>query len=528
MTKFDDLCTELLLEIVDYLPTFDCFNAFSTLNARLESVLRQAPLSVDLAWISHGTYEGFYNRVILPHHGHHIRRLKLGNDLTLNLLERILNEYYLPDLKQLRSLTLIKPSYMTLSTLALHLPHLKQLQHLSIDSHSYPETFFRSVLTKAPSMNSCYLPNLKVASPLAFSSTIESLTVTLDDVTLLGNLLNKCPRLTYLSVALPLSSDIDEIRLNELPLVHCEHLHTLKIHLMEESEWKITDFLRKISFKQLTSFSFTSTAHSALPLDATRWNSILFPLLPGLESLHFFLRISSTSTTYDDVNAQLHLLQTQLAEPFRFSLSISDTYFIIHTDIYPKRHFDQPSPSSDADPYSNHGPVNCDEPMKYSLVKSLTVNSQALSTCAILPKSITHLQIQGSCADIALGRCLEHVATGLSSLQIAGLPDDLPCMPNLQKLTIQQAMFNLSMASRLASLCPRLALLNVEIDCMANFREILDQLRCTTRLTELKFLRVFSRDPCKAWSLWLAENEELVRSNDGYYLERNMFLFIWL
>src|SRR5262249_29939801 len=135
-------------------------------------------------------------------HYKQIRKLKLSNDLTINLLDQFFNNFYLCDFKQLRSLTLIKPSYMILSTLALFIPNLKQLEHLSIDSNSYRDNFFQSISTKSLSIKSCYLPGLEIQDKLEFQSNIEQLTITVEDIIILLNLLIVFPKLKYLNVSL--------------------------------------------------------------------------------------------------------------------------------------------------------------------------------------------------------------------------------------------------------------------------------------------------------------------------------------
>ncbi|CAF5005760.1 unnamed protein product, partial [Rotaria magnacalcarata] len=66
-------------------------------------------------------------------------------------------------------------------------------------------------------------------------------------------------------------------------------------------------------------------------------------------------------------------------------------------------------------------------------------------------------------------------------------------------------------------LCPCLELLTIEIDCIQEFKQILDQLQYQSNLNELKFIRVFSRDPKQTWTRWLDENQSsLDNSNISY------------
>ncbi|CAF2594641.1 unnamed protein product [Rotaria sp. Silwood2] len=165
--------------------------------------------------------------------------------------------------------------------------------------------------------------------------------------------------------------------------------------------------------------------------------------------------------------------------------------------------------------------------MKFSKVNSLILDSNSMSSFTILPKNIKYLQIQGYQNSINLDKYLKQCSNQLISLKIFGLPNELPRMPNLQQLTIQRVMFNLNMISKLSFLCPHLELLTIEIDCIQQFGQILDQLRYKSNLTELKFIRSFSRDPNQTWTSWLNETDQLV-INNIIYETKNLFLFIWL
>jgi hypothetical protein len=227
-----------------------------------------------------------------------------------------------------------------------------------------------------------------------------------------------------------------------------------------------------------------------------------------------------------DIKQKLDNMQTNLCYSFPFSLSINSLHYIIHTDIYPKNSFTISSQLFDSEQYFNCNPINCDITRKYSKVNSLIVDSNAISSCTILPKNIKYLHIQGQNNNLNLGKCFTNCSNQLVSLKIFGLPNDLPHMPNLRQLTIQQVMFNLNMTTKLSFLCPRLELLTIEIDCIKQFGEIFDQLRYKSNLTELKFIRAFSRDTNQTWSCWLNETKQLF--NNANYEAKNLFLFIWL
>ncbi|CAF1087867.1 unnamed protein product [Rotaria sordida] len=533
INTFENLSREILLEIFDYLSINDCFNAFYDLNWEISSTLNLCGFSIDLTSISQQTYNEFYKKTIFSNYYYQIRKLKLSNDLTINLLENFFNYFHLDDFKQLRSLTLIKPSYMTLGSLALIIPYLKQLEHISIDSYSYPDNFFELVTStsSSSSIKSCYLPGLEIQDELLFQSQIEYLTVTIEDIALLLNLLAVFPQLKYLNISLRSSLDIDENSLPKLNIISCKNLQILKFNILERSNidfHEIKYFFQQISFDYLKSFSYNCTTNSLNHIDIISWNKILLNYLSKIEKFHFFLQIPFNSCTYMEVKQIFNNIQTNLSYTCPFSFSINHLYYIIHTNTYPKTHFDLSFKLFESDIYLNYDPINCDKTMKFSKVNSLTLDINLMSSFTILPKNIKYLQIQGQQNNLNLDKCLRQCSNQLVSLKIFGLPNDLPRMPKLRQLTIQNVMFNLNMISKLSFLCSHLELLTIEIDCIQQFGQILDQLRYKSNLTELKFIRAFSRDPNRTWTSWLNETEQLINNNNIIYETKSLFLFIWL
>ena len=303
-------------KIFDYLSINDCFNAFHHLNFTINSALNLVGYSVDLTSISSQTYEEFYEQIIFQNHYRQIRKLKVSNDLTLDLLQKFFTNYDLRDFKQLRSLTLIKPSYMTLSSLALIIPRLKQLEHLSINSNSYPDRFFQLVTTTSPSIKSCYFPGLELQEELVFESNIEYLTVTVEDITILLNLLAVFPQLKYLNVTLRSTLYLDELPLPEFDSISCLNLQILQLYLLQRSSIdfkEIEYFFQQTFFHQLKSFSYNCMTNSLNHLHATRWKEMLKRYFISLEKLNFFVQIPLNAYSSNDLQQIRHDLQNNLS-----------------------------------------------------------------------------------------------------------------------------------------------------------------------------------------------------------------------
>ncbi|CAF1963783.1 unnamed protein product [Rotaria magnacalcarata] len=532
INTFQDLSSEIFLEIFDYLSIEDCFNAFYNLNWKIKSTLELAGFSIDLTSISRKTYDEFYKKIVFPNYYRQIRKLKLSNDLTINLLERFFNDFQLDDFEQLRSITLIKPSYMTLGSFALMVPYLKQLEHISVDSNSYPYNFFESITTNLLSMNACYLPRLEIEDQLSFQSNIKYLTITVEDVTYLLNLLAVFPQLKYLHASLLSTLDIDgNSGLPIINIIPCKNLQTLKLDVLERSSidfYEIEYIFLQTSFDNLKSFSYNCTTKSLNHVDVSRWKKILSTYLSTIENFYFFVQIPFSLFSSDNIKNVFNHIQTDLGSSFPFSLSINYLYYIIHTEIYSKSHFDLSCKLLETDSNLNYDPISYESTMKFSKVDSLILNSHSISSFTILPKTIKHLQIHDQDDHVNLDKFLRQCSNQLLSLKIIGLPYDLSPMPKLRQLTIQKVMFKLQMVPKLSLLCPCLELLTIEIDCIQEFKQILDQLQYQSNLNELKFIRVFSRDPKQTWTRWLDENQSSLDNSNISYEVKDLFLFIWL
>jgi len=508
-TKFENLPFELLLKICNYLSTEQCFQAFSNLNSHFNSALNLAIYSIDLTSIHYRTYEQIYDRQIFPHHAKQIRKLKLNNNLTFGLLERFFNDYYLEDFHQLRSLTLINPTYMTLGAFAWILPKLEQLEHLAIESCSaYPSNFFHSIGSSS-SLKFCFLPQLELDDEITFQSNIEMLSITVDNIGILLNLLSMFTNLKYLHVILKSSlyDDLPEIEQH----VSCEHLENFKVNILEKSSIQFDEieyFFQQITFSKLKSLSYNSITHSLDHLNISKWNEILQQNLFTIKQLNFFIQIPIQSYSTTEIQSHLKELQTNFALSSTFSYAINSTHYLIYTNNYPKRHYHLSDVNDDID-------LNTSE---FSTINSLTLDTRI---CTCLPSNIKHLQIQIDPSNLSY--LLQDCSKRLLSLKLIGLPDHLPILPNLKEITIQRLMFNLSMTKILLTCCPRLQLLTFEIDCLNQFDAILEQLR---KLNQLKFIRIFSRDTNQTWNNWINERNELLK-NIKHEI-RNVFLFLWL
>lgn len=131
MTCFEDLSTDLLLEIFNYLSFTDLIQAFSNLQKHFDDAIRDYPACVNLLKISNQKSSFQY------------RSLKLSG-LDVDIFQM---KYSQLNLTSLRSITLIKMNLHTLNSLIEKLP-IQQLQSITIGRltwHYYPIDFYKQV-----------------------------------------------------------------------------------------------------------------------------------------------------------------------------------------------------------------------------------------------------------------------------------------------------------------------------------------------------------------------------------------------
>ena len=531
MSRFEDLPLELLIKTFEYLPTLNMFQAFSNLNEKFETALNLTRFSVDLRSISAEIWQEFYSKRILKRNFNQIRHLQISNQFTQQLCDLFFHDYQLQNLTNLQSMTVMFPSFSTLLTMMVQLSDMKRLQHLVIESNVIPDEFFSTICNNLSSVTSFHLIGSKISDEIDFQSNIEHLTVSIENIALLVNLLDHFPKLKSLNVSLQssLKSNDGDDEFPAIDLVVCEHLQRLTIRIQDHSSIFLDEILflfKNLRLNQLVRFCYESESNSTSHLDVTLWNEIFSTFHVPLVQFRCFIQTSIHSHSDDEIKEIFQTLQSDFIYPIEFSFSVSDSNFIVHPKIYPKKDFrlSNFSPSK-ISIRQNDDPLNCDQPDKFRRVHTLLMHGSSITELTILPKQIKNLHLLDSCCPTLLGQSLKLVADQLRYLRIVGLPTELPTMNNLQQLSIQQEMFQLDWISTLISRCPRLELLMFQIDSIDRFLPILQALKS---LTELKFLHVFSYDSTRNWSNWIDDNQEqLNRYRYGKFCAKNLFLFVW-
>ena len=196
-TTIEQLPSEVLLDIFEYLPSHDLYEAFSGLNARLATVCTSL---FNLHLTLHEDWDD--QKRVLPSFATHVRTLIVKHDEPIDF----------SSLPNIRSLKLCMPTANQCDAIEAHL--LPQLEHLSIENFyfsDHSEQLCRRLLSSSFSrLHTCQIDRITLDRSLAHcSSSLRQLTISpgtwkSDHY---ERLLRACPNLTYLRL----------LRLREMP-----------------------------------------------------------------------------------------------------------------------------------------------------------------------------------------------------------------------------------------------------------------------------------------------------------------------
>ncbi|CAF1146161.1 unnamed protein product [Adineta steineri] len=126
-THFEDLSNELIYQIFELLDSYDVYIIFSNLNLRIENLLTNSNLriNVDLSSISKSNFQHYYKEIIIPH------QLRINSIRLTNLF--IYNHSFSP----LRKLT----SLCQLEKLIIHNIQMNYLEELLISLRVLPKLY---------------------------------------------------------------------------------------------------------------------------------------------------------------------------------------------------------------------------------------------------------------------------------------------------------------------------------------------------------------------------------------------------
>ena len=128
MSKFEILPNEVLLEIFEYLPTVNIFEAFFYLNQRYTSLLLSFRLRIDLLNISKRMFD-YYNYFLFPIASHCIISLRCED-----LFDRLIHHIHLSNMISLEYLTITNINQSTLEHIIPHLDKFPNLIYLNLQT----------------------------------------------------------------------------------------------------------------------------------------------------------------------------------------------------------------------------------------------------------------------------------------------------------------------------------------------------------------------------------------------------------
>ena len=297
-TTLEQLPSEVLLEIFDYLPPHDLYEAFTGLNAHLTTVCTSL---FNLHLTLHEDWDD--QRRALPSFAAHVRTLIVKHDEPIDFSA----------LPNIRSLKLCRPTANQCDAIEAHM--LPQLEHLAIENlyfSDHSEQLCRRLLSSSFSrLHTCRIDRMTLDRSLAHcSSSLRKLTISpgtwkSDHY---QRLLRACPNLTYLRL----------LHVREMPFSMCSD-RTTPTHLSLRRLCVHFSSLGKDWFQQLDSFlamvtqlrDFTLCIDQNQNTEAFPFDSMAYLLQHRVPDLvHFKARIALNTSLAAESDAiqQLHPL----------------------------------------------------------------------------------------------------------------------------------------------------------------------------------------------------------------------------
>ncbi|CAF4240205.1 unnamed protein product [Rotaria sp. Silwood2] len=275
-THFEDLSTELIYEILEYLDAYDIYQSFFNLNMRFQNYLIGSTflLKINISTLSKSQFHDYYKHFIAPNK-HRIRLLNLSNIFVIDFF--VFETEDISTYSQLQTLILrnIKPkSTQHLFTRLLSLPNLSSLTiHFDYD---LDETNVFDLIFQLPVLKYCkisFSENARYSiKPISTntSSSIEHLIIICKNFLFdLYDILSYVPQLRRLSIGcihLPLPRRITDcsFALNNLTSVSL----TLEQVEFDDLEQFIQSYFRKVQ-----TLCISTTELSRLS-DTKRWEKL--------------------------------------------------------------------------------------------------------------------------------------------------------------------------------------------------------------------------------------------------------------
>ena len=244
-TKFELIPNEILIEIFEYLSTYDIFQGFYFLNKRYNTLLISLHHRIDLINIFKSTFD-YYNYFIFCFVPHRIVSLRCED-----VFDRLIYQIHLSDFILLKYLTIFNLSIERLQFIIPQLNKLQQLIYLSFQTRSNTPPEDKILFQgQSSAIQKCIL-NLNtqiIFRSNDFYPNLQYLTInqcTIDN--LLSFLYNYTPQLKQLTVTL-----IDGNILNEID--HTHHLksliiytHSIPFHRLSNSVFPLFPYLDELN-----------------------------------------------------------------------------------------------------------------------------------------------------------------------------------------------------------------------------------------------------------------------------------------
>ncbi|CAF1160872.1 unnamed protein product [Adineta steineri] len=315
ITRFEDLSNELFYDVFNYLDVYDVYKAFYNLNIRLQSLLINTtlPLNINISSMSKSSFQNYHRHMIMPNK-HRITSLSISNPFVVDLIfspVRIASSF-----TRLEKLIFnnIKSKYLV--NILHHCASLHNLTSLIIIpiDHVSNRNDLCATIFRLPKLKYCEMSlidnnqsnSLTISANIA--SPVEHLVInnTLD-LNELNALLTYVPQLRRLTCRSLWGNDSQYLKTFSDTSNNLTHVYFDTINI----DFNQLEQIIRSLFKQLQVLHI-STDNDREYLDANRWEHLILSYMPYLRIFDFqymgFVDNDINQMTYDSIINQFSSL----------------------------------------------------------------------------------------------------------------------------------------------------------------------------------------------------------------------------
>jgi len=308
-THFEDLASEIIYEIFEFLDAYDVYKSFSNLNTRFQNIRSTIPIKISISSVSKltlQTYSSYYSNFIQPNK-HRIQTLYLSDPFIIDFFSSPTSD--ISKCSQLQVLILDKIQSQSMEKFLIDLTFLPKLTSLCIYINNQSNRIIiYNLIFQLPVLKYCKMTfeeNIQLEEcPISDnkSNSIEHFVINGKcDLNVISSILSCVPQLRRLSINYLYAFYIKEgTAISSMILYNLKHINLTLDNLNFD---QFEEFIGR-HFRQLEILHIT-TKNIEEYLNANKWKQLISCYIPHLS----IVTLSSFGTLLNQFNSPLWVEQ---------------------------------------------------------------------------------------------------------------------------------------------------------------------------------------------------------------------------